>query len=199
MVHLTEEEVHALCAPELPTPRLRSAAAGGGGRGRVRRDPQDARPRLSRRERRQVNDALLRRDISAEDTKSLFDVPVRAPTHFAALRDVRAVRAALKPQAQTVDHEPRANRRIRALVKEKGAFVRPILSSIEERVRGTRAGERLMLHLADSLSRLIAHGVAQFYGHVHRSERVGSERVVVVCASQDVRPLPPVRLVDLLV
>lgn len=200
MVHLTAAEVEALCADEVHAGRVLTASAGGGGRRRGRRGERAGRPRLSRRERREVNDALLRRNFGGDDVKGLFDARARAPTAFYALRDVLAVRSAATPSPTTPTRTApqRADWRIRALAKEKGSFVLPLIGDIEERVRGARAGERIMLHLADSLSRLIAHGVAQFYGRVHRSERVGSERVVVVCSPLNPSPLPAVKLVDMI-
>lgn len=60
-----------------------------------------------------------------------------------------------------------------------------------------RPGGVVVLNLKDSLLRLVAHAVAQFYCRAHRSITVGRERVVCIQA-KDFVPSPRVSFVDLL-
>ncbi len=152
-----------------------------------------------------VNDALLHMsspEARHKDAKALFDVRHRQPVAWAVLREreYKNATASSGNAVTAVRHntEMRVARRIRALVKTKGTFVRPVLSSVEEPIRAAALdGSTVALHLADSLSRLLAHAVAQFYGFMHRSERRGADIFVHVQPPQPVI-IPEQRLCDLI-
>lgn len=212
---LSPNEMHALMQAAAPTSgRTAEAAAGGGGRrrggGRRKGRSTSARPRLSRRERRAVNDALLHMsspDARHMDAKAVFDLRHRQPVAWTVLREHKshsvpttstsaAGGGAVTPRTHVA--QMRVTRRIRALVKSKGTFVRPILLSVEEPIRAAaHDGSTVALPLADSLSRLLAHAVAQFYGFMHRSERRGGDYFVHVQPPQPVI-VPKRRLCDLI-
>lgn len=195
---LTQAECDALRTHALVVPgRLREAAAGGGGR-RRRKAPRPARPRLSRRERRVVNDCLLQTAgpvASAAEAKSLFDLRPRDPLPFAVLGDAAPPASASRARITS----GAIDRRVRLLVKYKGAYVRPMLAAIEDDVRKAAARrEHVTLALDDPLERLLAHAVAQYCCLLHRSVVQGAQRVVCISPPDAPRPLPLVRMGDLL-
>lgn len=207
MALLEQMESDALACRGLVTGgRTREALAGGGGRSRGgRRKAQrsdTARPRLSRRERRVVNDALFRSGAGAapdalRESTELFNVRPRAPIAWALLREHSAGSATAPERCRTTVGS--VDRRVRALIKRKGAFVRPVLANIEEPIRTAAAdGTTLELDLPDPLHRLLAHAVAKFYGHHHHSESIGTTRIVRVIPPSNRPPLPPTRMRQLL-
>lgn len=175
-------------------------------RGRRVHAASTQRPRLSRRMRRCVNDALLV-EVDETEAKALFDI---APRKASAFQKLLAQPAAVASFTATdMEHEQckyerdkerlsrAVDRRVKAVVKEK-RYLRQFVERIEESVLQLPPGGTLALVLSDSLSRLIAHGVAQFYQMAHRSMNVGRQRVTYISSKHAQPPLPAVRMVDIL-
>lgn len=91
----------------------------------------------------------------------------------------------------------RVDSRIRAVFKMRAAAVRPLVEQVEESVVGLGMGESVVLRLPHALSRMVAHGVAQFHALGHRSMDVGADRVTVIRGT-GIATQGAVRLVDVL-
>lgn len=179
--------------------RVATASAGGGGRARRQRGHREGRPRLSRRERRAVNDLLLQQAPGRPlDAKAELDAPARAPTPFRCLLLVPPETPARSLPVAGRARTPAPDRRVRMAVKRKGAPVTAVLRAVEERVRRVRPGETLALAPGGALARLVCHAVAQFYGLSHCSVGAPPHRGVSVTAPVEWGPLPHTRLVDIL-
>lgn len=92
-------------------------------------------------------------------------------------------------------HPPCVDARLRHLIKNRGAVVRPLVEHVESQVLNLPQGESVRLVLTSPFSRLVAHAVAQFHRMKSRSYDVGDQRVTVISAT---RPPHAVRLLDAL-
>lgn len=72
------------------------------------------------------------------------------------------------------------DRKLRQLLKTKGDGIKSLVGRVEDSVVDLALGEIVVLRLPHALSRMIAHGVAQFHRLGHRSLGVGADRVLVV-------------------
>lgn len=91
------------------------------------------------------------------------------------------------------------DRKIRQVIKSRGAFIKPLIQQVEESVCTLEKGESIVLHLPHSLSRMVAHGVAQYHSLTHCSSGYGSNRVLVIKRQQHHGGTPTSgRLVDAL-
>ncbi|CAN8076615.1 unnamed protein product [Agarophyton chilense] len=78
---------------------------------------------------------------------------------------------------------PRVDARLRQLIKQRGALVRPLVERVEKQVIALPAGQSVRLVLESPFSRLVAHGVASFHLMKHHSVDVGDKRVTVISAT----------------
>lgn len=165
-------------------------------------------PIVSRRLRRTVNDRAI--EVAAEDIqalpatradlRALFERGVH--TVFTTLsEDTQAALAWAPYIEQHVDDVLDINKKIlcnnnltglhkvdhkiRHVLKSRSAVVKPIIKQVEDTVVGLHNGESIVLKLPHALSRLIAHGVAQFHSLSHRSCGVGADRVLVIRGKGD--------------
>lgn len=90
------------------------------------------------------------------------------------------------------------DRKIRHVLKERGDGIKPLVRQVEDTVCTLEKGESIVLHLPHSLSRMIAHGVAQFHSLAHRSTGYGSNRVLVIKRHNHHAVQNATRLVDVL-
>lgn len=165
-------------------------------------------PLISRRMRRVANDKALR--VAAEnidalpssraDLRALFERQTR--TAFTTLledpdaasawesfvnMDEDVQRTLIPPHTfpkcsmTNLDRLNKVDRKIRLLFKTRSAVVRPLVKQVEDTVVDLAYGESVVLSLRDALSRMVAHGVAQFHSLAHQSLGIGCERVLVIC------------------
>eukprot|EP00178_Gracilaria_changii_P008389 TRINITY_DN2555_c0_g1_i1.p1 TRINITY_DN2555_c0_g1~~TRINITY_DN2555_c0_g1_i1.p1 ORF type:complete len:228 (-),score=32.04 TRINITY_DN2555_c0_g1_i1:478-1161(-) len=119
----------------------------------------------------------------------------RAWDSFVLADDV-AERAGVRKGASRVRDSqpvPRVDGRLRQLIKQRGALVRPLVEQFEKQVMALPAGQSVRLVLESPFSRLVAHGVASFHLMKHRSFDIGNQRVTVISATS---PSHQVRLLD---
>lgn len=74
----------------------------------------------------------------------------------------------------------RIDGKLRHLLKVRADMVRPLVQQVEDAVVDLGRGETVVLRLPHALSRMVAHGVAQFHHLAHRSLGAGAERVLVI-------------------
>lgn len=198
--------------------------AGGSRKGRSRRSgmKDGFRSLGSRRMRRFVNEMELRRSGGLDkeggcDIRELFMVRWRGgfAEIFGAGADTREAFRNLTEEEQSKWLGQCGNNQKKTKATDSGIgkvdgriknvlqrrkFLVPVVQKVEERVRYMNPGGRLVLLLGNSVQRLAAHGVAQFYDMRHHSEdREGGKRVTII---QDrtlgERVLPKDRLADLI-
>lgn len=167
-------------------------------------------PIVSRRMRRFVNDAALH--VAAEsidalpssraDLRLLFERQTHT-TFTTLLEDPEAAHAwnsfieldenvqrsllasYTDPKSAVVHHDGlhKVDRKIRHLFKTRLDVVRPLVKQVEETIVDLEIGETVVLRLQDALSRMVAHGVAQFHSLAHQSLGIGHNRVLVICGT----------------
>lgn len=167
-------------------------------------------PIVSRRMRRFVNDAALhvaaesidalpasRADLRAlfeRQTHTAFTTLLEDPDAAAAWNsfvdlDEDLQHSLLKPYAHAksdvahTDGLQKIDRKIRHLFKTRLDVVRPLVKQVEETVVDLELGESVVLRLQDALSRMVAHGVAQFHCMAHQSLGIGHNRVLIICGT----------------
>jgi hypothetical protein len=171
-----------------------------------------------RRNRRVANDALLASAAPPTDQDALVELFTHTSAsfwdswqEFLALpvhAQAASLLAATSPRTTHVVDKPvnsphesllRIDPPIRSLLSQ--GHVESLLRKIEEDVVHLHADRRAELELAlpSARDRMVAHGVAQFYGLSHRSWNTPDKRRVTVIRVDDKRdrPKPTVRLADL--
>ncbi|KAI0560804.1 R3H domain containing protein [Gracilaria domingensis] len=142
--------------------------------------------------------AALFQPRSRSEFDTLFgDIEVRAAWESFMSADDVAERAGRRREraSQAGGHQalPRVDSRLRQLIKQRGALVRPLVEQFEKQVMALPAGQSVRLVLESPFSRLVAHGVASFHLMKHNSFDVGDQRVTVISATN---PSHQVRLLD---
>lgn len=186
----------------------------------ARRSAEDRDQPRGRRARREANDTFLASAAPALDHGTLCDLFSYKSASFwdswqafAALPEhgqqslSRSHSAAMLPVNKcATDHDSlhRIDPPIRNLLRQ--GHVRPVLRHIEDEVhkcvlRTRSPHAELQLILPSARDRMVAHGVAQYYGLSHRSQNTANNRRVTVLAASSrrrTRPRPRGTLVELL-